>query len=198
MAEKKDTPLFKVNDVVKFTTAMNKGRQQGEGKVGGHYVEIKKYGNYEIVNDATINNVNTDNNLSTKELSIRPRNPNPRSIKGELISVTKEAKEERIFFTYTVKNEHGTQSLTITKELPHEIGKEVTIYRNKKRINNRNNQGGNRSNSNNQRNNRSRSNNNNNNNRQPQQHKSNNFKGGNRDNNRDGNRRTQSTNQRDN
>lgn len=196
MAEKKDTPQFKVGDIVKFTTAMNKGRQPGEGKVGGHYVEIKKYGNYEIVNDVHINNVNTDNNLSNKELSVRPRNPNPRSIKGELISVTKEAKDERIFFTYTVKNEQGTQSLTITKELPHEIGKEVTIYRNKKRINNRGNQGGNRSNSNN-RNNRSRSNNNNNNNnRQPQQHKNNNYKS--RDNNRDGNRRTQSTNQRDN
>lgn len=69
MAEKKDTPLFKLNDVVKFTTAMNKGRQQGEDKVGGHYVEIKKYGNYEIVNDVTIDKVNTDNNLSTKVLT---------------------------------------------------------------------------------------------------------------------------------
>lgn len=86
MAEKKDLPIFKVGDVVRFTNIMNKGKQQGEGKVGGHYVEIKKFGSYDVVSDVVIDKVNTENNLSTKELTARPKNQNPGVIKGEVIN----------------------------------------------------------------------------------------------------------------
>lgn len=46
-----------------------------KGKDGKHFIEIKRYGSYSVLNDVTIESVNTSNNLSAKELPTRPEKP---------------------------------------------------------------------------------------------------------------------------
>ncbi|KAL4491364.1 hypothetical protein ABPG72_008020 [Tetrahymena utriculariae] len=144
MAEKRDTPRFKVGDVVKFTTVMNKGRQNNEGKVGGHYIEVKKFGQYIILSDRTIDNVNLNHNLSNLELTARPKNLNPRFIRGEFIGVQKEEKNGNTLYTYTVRNQQGEEeSLTIKNNITkHKVGEQATISREIRRQNSRNHQSG--------------------------------------------------------
>lgn len=59
MAVKNDV-VFKVDDVVSFDKAMNKVNKDGH-----HYIEVKRFGKYEITN-GSIAAVKTDNNISTK------------------------------------------------------------------------------------------------------------------------------------
>ncbi|KAL4442906.1 hypothetical protein ABPG74_010795 [Tetrahymena malaccensis] len=203
MAEKRDTPRFKVGDVVKFTTVMNKGRQNTEGKTGGHYIEVKKYGQYIILQDHNIDNVNLNNNLSNLELTARPKNPNPRFIKGEFVGVKEVTTDGNTQYTYTVKNAQGEeQSLTIRNNITKlQQGEQATIYLNKRRSNSKGHQGGQKrshsQNNNRQNNNRDKRHNNSNN----QQNKFNNNNSNNNNgnnNNRRNNRSQSSQNPRNN
>ncbi|EAS01957.1 G-quartet DNA-binding protein, putative (macronuclear) [Tetrahymena thermophila SB210] len=56
----KNDVVFKVDDVVSFDKAMNKVNKDGH-----HYIEVKRFGKYEITN-GSIAAVKTDNNISTK------------------------------------------------------------------------------------------------------------------------------------
>nr|O43952.1 RecName: Full=G-quartet DNA-binding protein TGP1 [Tetrahymena thermophila]AAC48333.1 G-quartet DNA binding protein TGP1 [Tetrahymena thermophila] len=199
MAEKRDCPRFKENDVVKFTSVMNKGRQSAEGKVGGHYIEVKKFGQYIILSDHNINNVNLNNNLSNLELTARPKNPNPRFIKGEFVGVKEEEKDGNIQYTYTVRSKEGEeQSITIRNKITTlKVGEIHKIDRERKRSSSRpNHQGGqrgNRSHSQNNRNQRNRDKHHNSQNNQPNKYKNTSVQNNNNNKNQ---QRSQSQNQR--
>jgi hypothetical protein len=52
-----------------------------KGKDGRHYIEVKRFGTYSIVEDHVINAVDSSNNLSEKTLPERP--PRAEKVKPE-------------------------------------------------------------------------------------------------------------------
>lgn len=60
MAVKNDV-VFKEGDIINFDKAMNKVNKDGH-----HYVEIKRFGKYEVATGVSVASVKNENNLSTK------------------------------------------------------------------------------------------------------------------------------------
>lgn len=74
--------------MVLFERAINKGSKEGK-----HFIEIKKFGAYTVVDNHNIDSVNKENNLSEKTLPERPALPE-KTPKPERVNKPKQPKEK--------------------------------------------------------------------------------------------------------